>query len=105
MQRFHQYVERRLREDAGLDINSLRAMILDALHANAESQDAYNSPLVQFAQPGELMDRLNSLKGLQQLIQSNDAAQKAIMNAQQTNLTVGELAGILSASQPETGNE
>lgn len=99
--KFREYVQRRLVEDAGLTIDSLRAMIVKALGGNPDNKEAYNSPLVQFAEPGELLDKLNSLNGLEQLINNNSAALEALQKAQQTNLTVGELAGILLSSNYE----
>jgi len=95
MIKFSEYAKRRLLENLGLDINSLRAMIVKALGGNPDNKDAYNSPLTQFAAPGELRDKLNSLKGLEQLINNSPAAVQALEKAQATNLTVGELAGIL----------
>jgi len=101
MSKFKEYAYRRLIEDYQLDINTLRSMILKALGANSSNKEAYNAPLSQFAEPSEMIARLNSLKGLEQLISSNPAAIAALEKAQQTNLTVGELAGILLASQPQ----
>jgi hypothetical protein len=98
---FREYAKHRLAEDLGLSIDSLRGMILKALGGNADNKDAYNSPLTQFAEPTELVQRLYSLKGLEQLISANPAALQALEKAQQTNLTVGELAGILLSSQPQ----
>jgi hypothetical protein len=97
--KFREFARRRLMEDMQLDINSLRSMILKALGANPENQDAWNSPLVQFAEPQEIIRRLNSLKGLEQLIATNSAAQMAIQKAPQTQLTVGDLSQILLAQQ------
>ncbi len=97
--RFHEYFNRRLVEELGLSIDNLRGMILKALGGNPDNKDAYNSPIIQFADPQALMDKLYSLKGLEQLINNNPAAIKALEKAQQTNLTVGELAGILIGNQ------
>lgn len=101
MEKFSDYARRRFMEDVGLSIDELRSMIVKALGGNPESKDAYNSPLVQFAEPGALMDKLNTLQGLASLIQNNAAAQEALQKAQQTNLTVGELVGILLTTQQQ----
>jgi hypothetical protein len=93
MLQFREYAQ--IRENLGLDINSLRAMILKALGGNPENKEAYNTPLVQFAEPGQLIQRLNSLKGLEQLITQSPSALAALEKAQQTNLTVGQLAMVL----------
>lgn len=96
MLRFREYVQQ---TDLGLDINGLRAMILKALGGNPENKEAYNTPLVQFAEPGQLIQRLNSLKGLEQIIAQNPSATAALEKAQQTNLTVGQLAMVLIQSK------
>ena len=95
MLRFREYAQR-MDENLGFDINGLRAMILKALGGNPENKEAYNTPLVQFAEPNQLTQRLNSLKGLEQLIAQTPSATAALEKAQQTNLTVGQLAMILS---------
>lgn len=99
MIKFVEYINKRLVEDLGLTIDGLCVMILKALGGNSENKEAYKSPLTQFAEPTELLQKLYSLKGLEQLISNNPAALQAIEKSQQTNLTVGELAGVLLNSQ------
>jgi hypothetical protein len=100
MIRFREYAQKRLNEEnMGLDINSLRGMILKSLGGNPENKEAYNTPLVQFSEPAELISRLNSLKGLEQMLAQRPAAMAALEKAQQTNLTVGQLAMLLIQGQ------
>lgn len=102
---FREYVRRRLLEDTGMmTIDGLRSMILQSLQANPDSKEAYNSPLIQWDKPINLLRRFNSMPGLTKLIQSNPAAMEAIQSADRTKLTVGELAGILLNSQSNVGN-
>lgn len=96
MPTFREYAQKRLAENMGLDINGLRAMILKALGGNPNNKEAYNTPLVQFAEPGQLIQRLNSLKGLEQILAQTPSATVALEKAQQTNLTIGQLAMILT---------
>jgi hypothetical protein len=84
----------RLKE--GVDLSDIRDMILRAIGGNPESHEAFNAPLTQFVEPGDLVNRLNSLKGLADLIKDNASAIDAIQNAQTNNLTVGQLAVILT---------
>ena len=93
--KFSEYVK--LREN--VDLNDNRSMILRALGGNPESQEAFDAPLTQFVEPGQLADKLNSLTGLADFIQNNPASVEAIQNAQQNNLTVGQLAAILANQQ------
>lgn len=99
MSTFREYAQKRFNEDLGLDINDLRGMILKALGGNPDNKEAYNTSIVQFAEPGQLMQKLNSLKGLGQLIQQSPAAIEGLEKAQQTNLTVGQLAMLLIQGQ------
>ena len=83
----------------GVDLNDIRAMILRAIGGNPDSKEAFDAPLTQFVEPGELTNKLNSLKGLADLLQNNPAAIDALQNAQANSLTVGQLAAILATPQ------
>ena len=95
--KFREYVAKRLTE--GLALQDVRRMIIRALGGNPDSNDATNAPLTQFVEPTELLDRLNSLTGLQKLIQNSPSAMDAIQNADQHNLTANQLAAILANSE------
>lgn len=83
------------------NLGDVRVMLLRALGANPDDKAAHNAPLVQFADPEELKNKILKFPGLQDIISRSPSALKALQNAQQTNLTVGQLAGIIAQQEPE----
>jgi len=87
--RFRQFLEE-------FNLVDVRVMILRSLGANPDDKAAHNAPLIQFADPEELKNKILNFPGLKDIISQSPSALKAVQSAQQNNLTVGQLAGLLA---------